>query len=133
MIEWSDVLDVGVFEIDQQHRELVRRFNDFATEVEHGGTHERIVGFLIFMQTYAIFHFAAEEELMRKVCFPGIEAHIIQHELFTGKQFWMHEALRFDEKKVAKDTVDFVEKWIVNHVFVEDKKIGAYVAGMSKP
>jgi len=128
MIEWNDSLSLGIDEIDRQHRELVRRFNKFAEAVNHGYTKESLVEMLYFMGSYADYHFESEERLMRNVGYPGIASHILIHKEFLGKQFWLYEGSHFGDLDVARETVDFLEKWITEHVAVEDKKIGEYVA-----
>ena len=82
------------------------------------------------MKNYTIFHFGAEEALMRKINYPGLESQLVQHQLFLGKQFWFYESLRFAETATAKQTAEFIENWITYHIVVEDKKIGEYMAQM---
>ena len=120
-------MDIGVFEIDQQHRELVRRFNQFAAAVESGSNEKAVYDMLIFMRGYCYIHFEAEEELMRQVGYPGMAAHVHEHREFIGKHFWLNESLRVGAVDIAQETAEYLENWIANHVTVEDKKIGEYI------
>jgi len=127
MIEWNDSMSIGVAEIDQQHRELVRRFNRFAEAVANGKTTKSLADILSFMRAYTIFHFSAEEKVMQKTGYADFSVHAQQHKEFIGKQFWLYECSRLSDLGVAQETADFLEKWIVEHVSVEDKKIGEFV------
>ena len=133
MIEWRDTLSTGIFEVDQQHRELIRRFNTFATAVREGYKSEDVYDILLFMHAYAIFHFETEESIMREIGYPEMERHAAQHQEFTGKQFWLHQSLHFDDQGVAQEIVEYLEQWITTHVTVEDKKIGAHAALVHRP
>ena len=132
MIEWKSTLDTGIVEIDNQHHEWVKRSNDFSIAVNKGATKEIILEFLIAMNNYTIFHFGEEEALMHNINYPEIDTQLIQHQLFLGKQAWFLESLRFAEDVAAKQTAEFIENWITYHIFVEDKKIGEYMAHMPK-
>lgn len=127
MIEWTDSLSIGVEEIDQQHRILITRFNTFADAVRNGDTKESLNDILLFMWNYALFHFEAEEALMRKIAYPGIIAHIHDHHDFMGRQTWLYESLRIGSQGIAEETVEFLQDWITRHVSCEDKKLGRYV------
>lgn len=127
MIEWDKSLEIEVFEIDQQHGELVRRFNAFAAAVRDGFKTEEIYEILLFMRGYCVLHFGSEEEVMSQVGFPGLHKHRLLHQEFVGKHFWLHQCLVLDEPGVAQEIVDYLEEWITHHISTEDKKIGEFI------
>jgi len=71
--EWSDVLSVGIDEIDSQHKALVYLVNEMheAIHQRHGTDVTRDV--LYKLADYTKIHFAVEETLMRILGYPDYE------------------------------------------------------------
>ena len=86
---------------------------------------------LRYMHGYCLIHFAAEEKIMNDIGYPDLRLQAIMHKEFIGEQHWLHNSLKLGYPGLAKETVDFLQKWIAEHVTVEDKKIGEYMRQMS--
>lgn len=81
MLLWSECYRVGIREIDEQHRELLDRYNSlYKTCLDsHSGKPEILVAFdrlSVFMQ----IHFSVEECLMRLVGYPQYRDHLRLHQ-----------------------------------------------------
>ena len=84
-IEWEERLATGVSEIDDQHREIFKRFNSLLKACELGRSREEIVSVLHFMNTYITHHFRDEERLQRKANYLELMSHKHDHEVLARK------------------------------------------------
>jgi len=83
-IVWKDEYSVGVKVIDDQHKELFRRVNKLFDDVSRGNV-TTVLETLDFLNSYVIYHFSAEEQLMAKANYPELESHKNEHEWFKSE------------------------------------------------
>ena len=133
---WRDNLKIGVDTIDEQHRELFKRFNDFIQVVRSDDysqkkKKEKIAETLSFLADYVVTHFDSEEAIQQKHNYPNYEEHHQAHEDFKAKVANFKE--RFEKEEYNEDLVqEFsgqVLTWLINHVADEDQKIADHIGG----
>ncbi len=128
-ITWEPSLSIGVAKIDEQHKELIKRFNDLGDAVFDGRGKEEIGKILNFLADYTVTHFRDEEALQELFNYPGLEQHKKIHAQFVSEVQTMiskFEAGELDTDLVVK-TVDAVGAWILNHIKKEDMAIGVHL------
>lgn len=125
-IEWKEEYNLGIEEIDYQHRiflSLIKKIEDFINNPESGRS---ILRLILELKKYAEFHFQSEENTMVDRMFPGIISHKQQHEkLLSSLQLVLFkiEIGEMDLKQLPK----FLNSWLVNHTLKEDKKLVTYL------
>lgn len=128
-IQWRDHLAVGVPEIDEQHQELFRRFNDFLKACDGGEGAKKILDMLRYLDTYVVEHFDAEERMQKKCGYPGIEQHRADHRYFIYKLGCLKE--HAENKGLTLDLVltanRVLVRWLVEHVSGMDRAFGQYL------
>lgn len=128
-LQWSDDLAVGHPVIDEQHRQLFDRFNEFieACDQRRGADHLREL--YEFLDTYVKNHFAAEEALMARHFFPATEAHREQHRRFIAKL----EALEAELAAVGPTvgvlvmTSKTLVYWLTEHIREIDTQLAGFL------
>lgn len=115
---------VGVQEIDEQHRELVRlvnALNDLRKNREPQETVSRVFNELI---SYVQHHFATEERIMAQHGYPGIDAHKLEHKRLVDEVIFFktraHQGVELLALQAVKD-------WLFRHIEHEDKAMAAYL------
>jgi len=99
------------------------------------GNKDAVLEMLDFLQDYTIFHFNAEQDLMSRAKYPGLEEHKKQHE-------WFKEQIRSFQEEVQNKGVGVtltvklnkvLVDWLINHVTKTDIQYVPYVkqAGLS--
>ena len=127
--QWSQALSIGVEAIDRQHQELFRRAHDLIEALKAGRRSE--VGALVeYLGEYAQAHFEAEEALMRKAGYPGLDGHHAHHEEFRGQ---LASLVADYERKGATPLVtltlhNWLSDWLRQHVSTADVEVGAFLA-----
>jgi hemerythrin len=128
-IEWSEDLAVGVENIDEQHKELFRRFNHLLEACSGGFGKEEIGSTLLFLDEYVQVHFRDEEKLQIAHAFPEYTAHHEQHRIFIKKlEAFKKEMLSGGATlslTIATNTM--LIDWLVNHISKMDKRIGEFI------
>ncbi len=85
-IAWHhESMTTGVPEIDEQHKELLRRFNDFHEAVKNHHGKEAVERTLSFLTSYTITHFSAEEACMNRLRCPAAQANKAAHDTLRSE------------------------------------------------
>jgi hemerythrin len=132
LVQWEKRLEIGVPEIDAQHRELFARVGGFDAALARGDR-AAIQATFAFLREYALVHFETEERLMREMGYPRLEIQRELHAKFTGR---LQELSRDHEAQgstflLRKRTENWILVWLVDHVGGEDAELGRYMLARS--
>lgn len=121
---WTNELEIGIAEIDEQHQWLVDLTNQLHTTMSQSEQNrERIGEVLEQLIDYTMNHFIVEEELFARLGYPETEAHKKQHDAFCKRVMGLLE--RHDSgETVGAEALDLLKNWLINHITKVDK---AYV------
>lgn len=122
-------LDIGIIEIDQQHRELVATLNRLVDQLHSGETSTSYRGTVDFLCRYAEEHFSLEESYMDRFEFPGKESHMEDHNLFREKVALLSNSCDAVDtnRKEFSDLADYITNWLIAHIARADKELGNYL------
>jgi hemerythrin len=128
MVVWESRLEIGVPEIDAQHRELFARVAGFDDALA-SGDRPAIARTFAFLREYALVHFETEERLMAATLFPGREAHRVLHRGFVERLRALSEdyAANGAHALLRLRARNWVVVWLVDHVGREDVALGRHV------
>lgn len=125
-IEWTPALDIGVGEIDRQHRELVARINALSDAIESGRDGGTSLPLLDALAAYARDHFTLEEGWFAEFGYPAAVAHTAEHRDFIAKVSAFREAFAADEgaggAALPREILAFLRDWLVRHISYSDRK-----------
>lgn len=128
-IEWRESLAIGVDAIDNQHKELLLRFDKLLNACQAGKGIEELKTLMAFLEEYVITHFSDEEGLQRLHRYPEYEAHHAEHLYFIAQLKKLKTET--DEEGVSTHHVieanNMLLKWLLNHISKVDKKLGAFI------
>lgn len=125
-IEWNDSLNIGIEEIDCQHRRLIEIRNRLAVHCadgDEGQEHYHQVLSELFEYTRA--HFQAEEDFMRSINYPELDVQQAEHNKFVETLLdFSAAAMRGEDGRIS--CLDFLTRWLLGHIAGSDMKIGIY-------
>ena len=128
MITWDENMSTGLPLIDAQHKMLFDKFNEFSTSISV----EAATNVLDFLQFYATWHFAKEEESMAKYNCPAADLNKQAHAEFLATFGGFYE--QWQTGSMSPELVDNIykglEDWLVNHILNVDTQLHAYVVGV---
>ncbi len=125
-VEWSDVLSVGIEEIDAQHQVLVGLVNEMheAIHQRHGSGVVREV--LTKLAEYTKIHFAVEESLMRILGYPGYEEHKAQHEELIASMLELQRKVDSGKTAIGFELMHFLKIWLTKHIMESDQQYAQF-------
>jgi len=129
-IAWNKSFEIGHLEIDEQHKQLIERYNEFMAACASGKGKLEVEYAINYLIDYAVRHFAAEEDLQIKIDYPGFDRHKQMHDAFKLTATKLAGQLK-DEGSSARLIVKFnaeIGDWIDRHIKTEDKKIAEYIS-----
>lgn len=130
---WKKSYEIGVEEIDLQHRRLVRLINELSDAMMIRQGHREVPHILDELVDYIQLHFTAEEKIMQQCSYPGQKEHVGEHLAMTGKILeYRHRSEQSHDLK-AKELLDFLCGWFKQHVVVNDRALGDYMRGTARP
>lgn len=131
-MNWSREFETGIAEIDLQHHNLVKMFNQASSELrEDSGrgvweniTHE--------FQGYALYHFWTEEDLAAQYGYApeknaAAAAHFEQHRLFSEEISKIRQRIRSGAHIAKADYLAFLRDWLSQHITDSDRWLVAFV------
>lgn len=128
-IEWDQSLATGNRDIDSQHKELFRRFDNLLTACNQRKGKEEVHSVLIFLGDYVRSHFAMEEQLQQKHNYPDYPAHKEQHEGFIRDLQKLED--QFQQEGVSLSLViqtnQTMVNWLVKHINATDRQLANFL------
>jgi len=119
LMTWDESYQVGVSEIDRQHRQLFELINNLSQAVTSGYGEDIIGEVLVEMAAYADEHFKSEQLFLEK--HPDYQAHFLKHWEFTKKCMELVLGFRRD-KSVSWETLNYLAEWLQEHILQEDQR-----------
>lgn len=123
-LEWQDNLNSGHPEIDRQHRELVR-LGEGVIDLSLGTMDKEALELRInHLLNHLVFHFQYEEELMREIGYPEVEAHAKIHQELLAKA----NSLGLGKEATAANYLGFViDDVVLGHLKEKDVLFFPYI------
>ena len=136
---WKESYKIGVKEVDEQHKELFKRLNEFIKTVKDDSDDtktkiQEVTETLEFMGDYVDEHFSKEEKLQKKYDYPGYEKHHEAHKKFKSEIKEFADQFQQGEynEELALEFSGRLLTWLINHVAYTDQKIGKHINKMKE-
>ncbi|KJY81988.1 chemotaxis protein [Vibrio galatheae] len=123
LMEWNDQLDIGLDEINRQHRALLHLINELYHLLKHNyglSSIKRVVQGLI---DYTANHFSYEETLFQQIEYTQTKQHMDSHHHLVQQVLAFQRRVEQGED-IGDELMGFLKNWLSNHIMKEDK---AYV------
>ena len=126
-ITWNEDYSVNIREIDSQHKKLVKMINFLHAETDEEHYHQTVDNILDELIKYTVYHFSFEESLFARYSYPETLNHIRAHtDLIEQIKTFMNE-FNSSGNVLPIDLINFLQKWLIDHIMGEDKKYGAFL------
>lgn len=129
LIEWDDKFSVKINKFDDQHKKLVAMVNQMHDAMKVGKGREVLGDILQSLAQYTMSHFADEEQKMKHYGFPGYEEHKKQHNMLVLQVRETLEEHRQGKPILTQSIMEFLKKWLTDHIQDCDKNYGPFLNG----
>ena len=122
LFEWSEKLDIGIAEMNIEHKMILRYINEVHDANQSGASKRHVLTILEKLQQYTEKHFADEERLMKGMNFAGYETHCEIHRyLSTELTKWIGK-YRAGDGQMPEAFMKFLKKWLTSHIMHIDRQ-----------
>ena len=122
LISWSDDYSVGQLTMDAHHQKLISLINQLYTALKRGEGTTVTMGILKQVISYTQYHFQAEEELMAKVNFSGLEDQKKVHGDFLRVVASARDRWEAGDSAIPQELLTTLKGWLVQHITGMDKQ-----------
>jgi hemerythrin-like metal-binding protein len=120
-LEWSDDYNIGVKEIDNQHRGLFDIISKLFTSRQYEPEGKYYFLTLNKLIEYARIHFATEERYMREAGYSKLAEHKQEHIQFLTEVTKLLHSLEKKEPAVENKILDYLKNWYMTHILGTDR------------
>ncbi len=124
---WNDSYSVSVAAMDNQHKKIFDLINQLHTAMSAGKGKEVINPVLDEMLNYTKTHFTAEEKVLEKYNYPGLDEQKKQHAIYIQKVAEMQEKAKNGSLTLSLEASQFLKDWLLNHILVIDKRYAEFL------
>lgn len=124
---WKPSYEIGVLELDHDHRQLVGLINELYEAMKIGHGYELINQLIDRLLKYSAEHFANEEGFMRASNYPHLEAHAREHDEFRSRIGEMDRDRREGQLLPSTEMLSFLCDWLKTHILESDKDVGRFI------
>ncbi len=121
---------VGVPAHDQQHEQIVEKYNDFILCLRDPNRLDERPEKFQQLVSYIIIHFTAENTLMHLLGYPGCEDHKKQHASFIDRVNLFIADIK-DGISSIDELVLYIGHWLLGHVLLADRDFGDFEASLT--
>jgi len=120
VITWKPEYEIGIQEIDEQHKKLVALINNFYTTLVRKGSNEEVAQVIFEVIDYTKVHFAIEECLLRMFEYEDYENHKKGHDVFVERVLAIDKRFRGGDASVSMELFSLLRDWLIQHIQEKD-------------
>jgi len=124
---WKRSYEIGIVEVDRQHRQLVGLINELYEAMKVGHGYELVSRLIDQLLAYAAEHLDDEEGFMRASSYPYLEAHVREHAEFRDRLAEMERGRCEGVMLPCTEMLDFLCGWLRVHILESDKDFGCFI------
>ena len=123
IIEWTSEFELGIPDIDNEHRELIAMVNQLHAGIGKGATSSQIIDGLEAIYRSISEHFASEEKHMREVRYMSYAEHKEDHEILLDDLRDIMELVNKDGGYPAGRLSRDLNYWFSEHFRTHDARL----------
>ena len=127
IIEWNDSYFLGIGQIDGHHKHLFTLLNNTYDVFVSQGLKVEIGKVIEELVDYAIYHFAAEEELMTRHGYAQTAEHVKEHENFINQVKAHQKDFNDGRNSLSLELIVFLKDWLQEHILDSDRQWADFV------
>jgi hemerythrin len=127
LLEWTPEFSVHVPQIDREHQGLFAAINRLHEAMLSGKGVDILGSLLVELNRYVSDHFAHEEALMTASHYPGLQAHIQQHDALHRRARTLADRFHRGEVTMTIELTLFLSEWIQKHTMTTDRRFGEHL------
>ncbi len=125
-LEWTPAYSVGVDALDDDHRDMIGRADDLIAAYRAGRPEAELRDGLDDLLELAVDHFENEERFMAEADYPGLRAHVDDHNRLLRNFLKCRADIRY-RRLEPDEMAELVIDWVLRHIKDEDLRYKAFL------
>ena len=126
-ISWESRFELGVPEMDAQHKELVELIDNLHDVMNREAGREEVAPAMENIREHARAHFATEEDLMVRHGYQGYAVHKGIHEELLKQVDILVRRYGGGGRSFSMDILRFILTWLTEHIEGEDLYLAEFL------
>ena len=127
LIKWSSQYELGIEEIDNQHKGLVIIINELFSLMSQGKAKNNLDKIFDHLTDYTKKHFLAEEVMLFKFGYKEFDNHKDEHKKFVEKLNDLKKDMSNGDVTTSLKVLNFLKDWLLNNIQISDKKYSSFI------
>jgi len=120
-LEWEDSYNIGVKEIDIQHRGLFDIISKLSASRKYETDGKYFFAMLNQLVDFTKVHFATEERYMREAQYPELVEHQQEHTKFISEVMKLVHDFEKKEPDIQQKILNYLKDWYMAHIMGTDR------------
>lgn len=120
-LEWRPDFELGLNDIDTQHKRLVGLINSLHDSMAMGAPQEELADILRDLVQYTRIHFSYEENVMRARRYPLLAKHMREHEELAAQVTRFRADFCAGRIALSISLLNFLKTWLREHILQSDR------------
>jgi hemerythrin len=126
-LNWDASFEVGIMEVDRQHRSLFDLTNDLHDAMRAGQGKQVLGKVLDALVAYTKNHFGYEERMLGLYRYGELAAHKSQHEALVQQVQEFQQKYTEGNATISISLMNTLRNWLTNHIKVSDAQYAAFL------
>jgi hemerythrin-like metal-binding protein len=127
LMPWGDKLKIGISQVDEQHKELVKMVNELHCAMKMKMGAKEAGQILARLAEYTVYHFKTEEDLFEEHLYPERTEHKIIHDSLVEKVIEFKTEFEEGRAALSMDLMQFLTDWLREHIMKTDKAYAPFL------
>ena len=128
-LAWKDYYTVHEPSLDAEHKQIIELIDSLYLAMQRRADQHVIGDVLERLVRYTMTHFGHEENQMREVGYPELDAHKACHDRMQERTLELRT--QWDAAS-APEVMRFLKDWWVNHIQGDDKRYAPFMAAAAR-
>lgn len=131
---WSAKYQVGIAQVDRQHKKLVELINSLAKKLADQADGDSLMRVFDDLAGYAKYHFRTEEALMQEWAIDAqfADEHESAHRSFVEEVAKARTAATANPQQMSTKTLTFLSRWLMFHILGTDMRMANEIIALEK-
>jgi hemerythrin-like metal-binding protein len=121
IVPWRAAYSVGIPQIDDQHKGLVRLINNLQHAMMAGTGKSALSSIINDLIRYTEIHFEFEEAMLQQHDYSDLAAHQREHQELTRQVCELRSKLQSGELVITMEVLRFLKNWLTHHILDRDQ------------
>ena len=131
VLVWEERFSVGIRQFDQHHKILFEMINSLIFAQEDNSDPDVIKNTMEQLRSYTLFHFVAEEAMLKHFGFEGLDEHIAEHGELLQQVIVYQDRVAANDGVTLDEILDFLAGWLLDHTLGMDQEYGPFLSRYS--